>query len=107
MLIIPFEIRDLKYDNPSLGTLPQQLGIKKTKFFGILFLVLVIALQGFKDEITASFTIILFLIMLITAAFVILSKKNQPKNFSAFWVEGVPIYWIGLLLLMEHYFSIS
>ena len=107
VLIIPFEIRDLKYDNPSLGTLPQQLGIKKTKFFGILFLVLVIILQGFKDEITASFTIILFLMMLITVAFMLFSKKNQPKGFSAFWVEGIPVYWVALLLLMEHYFSIS
>mgnify|MGYP001364206609 FL=1 len=37
-LIIPFEIRDLTYDSAALGTLPQVLGIKKTKLFESIFL---------------------------------------------------------------------
>ena len=31
-LCIPFEIRDLKYDAPTLRTLPQLIGVEKTKY---------------------------------------------------------------------------
>ena len=33
-LMLPFEIRDLQYDNLKLSTIPQKIGIKKTKAIG-------------------------------------------------------------------------
>lgn len=33
-LMIPFEIRDVKYDDPRLDTLPQRYGVKGTKYIG-------------------------------------------------------------------------
>ena len=34
ILLLPFEIRDLKYDHPQLRTLPQRWGVVNTKIFG-------------------------------------------------------------------------
>jgi len=28
--------------------------------------------------------------------FILKSKKEQPKYFSSFWVEGIPILWLFL-----------
>ena len=37
VLILPFEIRDLKYDLQQLGTIPQKVGVTKTKILGFTF----------------------------------------------------------------------
>ena len=34
VLTLPFEIRDLQYDDSTLETLPQRVGVKKTKIIG-------------------------------------------------------------------------
>ena len=36
VLMLPFEIRDMKYDSLKLSTIPQQIGIIKTKAIGLL-----------------------------------------------------------------------
>ncbi|MGY8915699.1 MAG: hypothetical protein ACKVJF_11540, partial [Flavobacteriales bacterium] len=36
VLMVPFEIRDLKYDGPDLKTLPQLIGFLRTKMIGTL-----------------------------------------------------------------------
>lgn len=107
VLIIPFEIRDLIYDDVSLGTLPQKLGIKKTKVLGIVFLLIILFLEGFKDEINVLFFVSFLLGLLATGIFLVLSKKNQKDYFSSFWVEGIPLFWMGIWLVMHHYFFIS
>ena len=33
--MLPFELRDLKNDNPNLGTIPQLIGVKGTKQLSI------------------------------------------------------------------------
>jgi len=38
VLMLPFEIRDLNYDNLKLGTIPQRIGVKKTKLLVFCFL---------------------------------------------------------------------
>ncbi|WP_273565905.1 hypothetical protein [Maribacter halichondriae] len=40
VLLIPFEIRDLKYDAPDLRTLPQRVGFARTKGWAALWVVL-------------------------------------------------------------------
>ena len=50
ILILPFEIRDLKYDAESLGTLPQLYGIKKTQMVGYVFVGLYLFFQLFHYQ---------------------------------------------------------
>ncbi|MFM2266198.1 MAG: hypothetical protein RLZ77_1618, partial [Bacteroidota bacterium] len=49
-LLIPFEIWDSQFDETHLHTLPQRLGIQKTKQLGYSFLLPVIALMGWQDN---------------------------------------------------------
>ena len=99
VLMFPFEIRDLRYDSLKLSTIPQKIGIKQTKIIGVLLLVLFFFLEFFKDEIAFSSTFLLLVITVITGLFLIFSKVEQKNYYSAFWVEGVPILWLVLLLL--------
>ena len=46
VLILIFEIIDLQVDDPNLKTVPQQIGVKRTKIVGIV-LLLVFMLLGF------------------------------------------------------------
>lgn len=107
VLIIPFEIRDMVYDSNSLGTLPQKFGIRITKKIGYFFLLLMAVIEGFKDEITLSFSLSFFVMLILTGILVRLSKKNQSSYYSAFWVEAIPIFWMGFILIVNNYFFIS
>jgi hypothetical protein len=99
VLMLPFEIRDLKYDSSSLATIPQKIGVRRTKYLGLMLLVLIVFSEFFKDEITAARIVVLIVISVLTGLFVSFSKINQGKYYSSFWVEGLPILWLVLLLL--------
>jgi len=90
---LPFEIRDMKYDSLKLATIPQKIGIYKTKVIGVLLIVLVFLLEFFKDEFYVNKTIILSVICLLLLLFLLFSTKNQKYYYSSFWVEGIPILW--------------
>tara|TARA_Y100001963_G_C6747770_1_gene432497 strand:+ start:136 stop:963 length:828 start_codon:yes stop_codon:yes gene_type:complete len=97
-LMIPFEIRDLKYDSIKLATIPQQIGVKKTKILGVLLLLFFLGLNVFKEEILIHFlykeVIVAFILMLFT----LFSTKNRNKYYASFWVEALPILWLLLML---------
>jgi hypothetical protein len=100
VLMLPFEIRDLQYDSLKLATIPQKIGIKKTKTLGALMLIIMLVLEFFKDEMALSKIITLLIVTMVTFLFLVFSKKEQGNYYSAFWVEGVPILWLVLLLLL-------
>lgn len=101
VLMFPFEIRDLNYDSLKLATIPQKIGVKPTKSIGLLLLVLFYVLNYFKDDITTSYVVSTLMISSIALLFLIFAKKNQNKYFSAFWVESLPILWLGILLVIS------
>ena len=107
ILTLPFEIRDLKFDDSTIETLPQRVGVCKTKLIGTFLLIVVLVLEFFKDEIDKNHLYSLALITPILFLFLLFSKKNEPKYYSSFWVESIPIVWYGLSSLILHYFNIS
>lgn len=90
---LPFEIRDMKYDSLKLATIPQKIGVYKTKVIGVLLIVLVFLLEFFKDEFYVNKTIILSVICVLLLLFLLFCTKNQKHYYSSFWVEGIPILW--------------
>lgn len=98
-LILPFEIRDMNYDSIKLSTIPQRIGIKTTKIIGVILLVVFYFLEYLKDEVVVKHLIILLTITILTILFLLFSRKNQKKYYSAFWVEAIPIFWMLLLIL--------
>jgi hypothetical protein len=105
-LTLPFEIRDLQFDSLKLSTIPQKIGERWTKIIGVILLALIYVLEFFKDEITSIWLIILTFITLLMLVLLIGSNKNRNKYYSGFWVEGIPILWLLLVLFGELGFKI-
>lgn len=93
VLTLPFEIRDMVYDDPNLGTIPQRLGIKGTRIFGMGILLAIFVLELGREGRDVSELLLLGVMLLITGVFLIISEKNQSRYLSAFWVESIPILW--------------
>jgi hypothetical protein len=103
VVMLPFEIRDMSYDNLRLSTIPQQIGVKKTKMIGVLLLIPFFFLEYFKDEISPTSIIALLIVMALTIIAIVLAKTKQSDYFSSFWVEGIPIVWLLVKMLGTGY----
>ncbi|WP_324720710.1 hypothetical protein [Salinimicrobium sp. HB62] len=101
--ILPFEIRDLKYDLEMLGTIPQRMGVTPTKILGLILLALVILLELLKSYSASTSTLALGILCLITSIFVISSREEQSRYFTAFWVEALPLLWLGILVILRSF----
>lgn len=101
VLMLPFEIRDLIYDSIKLATIPQRIGVRNTKVFGVFLLIVFFFLEYFKDEMSSTAIISNGVIMSITLIFVLFAHKKQSQYYSAFWVEGIPILWLMVLLMLS------
>lgn len=98
VLTLPFEIRDLQFDSLKLSTIPQKIGEKQTKALGVILLIIFFFLELLKSEYTFRSIVILLVITTITFLFLVFAKKHQGRYYSAFWVEGIPIFWLLLAL---------
>lgn len=103
VLMLPFEIRDLQYDSLKLGTIPQKIGVLWTKIMGVIFLMIFWMLEFFKINLILNNLLVLGLIAVITMLFLIVSKKEQGVYFSSFFVEGLPMLWLIMLLLFDYF----
>jgi hypothetical protein len=97
-LTIPFEIRDLKYDQKELGTLPQVLGTKESRLLGSGLLLVFLSLQFLNPIISESELSQTALIAVITLWAIWKAKEEQHPYYASFWVESIPIVWYGLFL---------
>lgn len=98
-LMIPFEIRDLKFDSVKLATIPQQIGVKKTKILGVLLLLIFLGLNVFKEEIITIYLYKEIIMTFILMLFILFSTKYRNTYYTSFWVETLPIFWLILMLL--------
>lgn len=98
-LMIPFEIRDLKFDSIKLATIPQQIGVKKTKILGVLLLLIFLGLNIFKEEIITIYLYKEVIMTFILMLFILFSTKYRNTYYTSFWVEALPIFWLILMLL--------
>lgn len=104
ILILPFEIRDLQWDDKRLKTLPQLIGIKKTRITGFVLIAVFFLLTFFKDDLLLSELTARFFVSIALAVVFLLKNKMQDKYFASFWVEGIPILWASLFLLVNELF---
>lgn len=99
-LIFPFEIRDVSYDSLNLKTLPQQIGIWGTKFLGEGILLLSLVFEFFKHTTDVAYLLSLLLFCIILGGLLIVSKPTQGRYFSSFWIEGLPILWWMIYIVL-------
>ncbi|MDD2674998.1 UbiA prenyltransferase family protein [Flavobacterium petrolei] len=99
VLILIFEIIDLANDDPHLKTVPQQIGVKRTKILGLLLLIPFYLLEFFKSSLDKNQLIVNMILVLMIALFLIFANEKRSKYYTSFWLESVPIVWWLLLLL--------
>ena len=108
-ITIPFDIRDLKYDDRKLKTIPQVFGESKAKRIALYSLV-VFELISIIHYFVSSFPFSNLLAMLLTSAltaFLILKTSQEKHNFFfSFWVESASILMLLLLFIIPLAFGI-
>lgn len=98
ILILIFEINDLKYDDIRLKTVPQSIGILHTKYLIYLLLIPFYVLEFFKQGNYPNQWIINLILITVIALFTHYASPHKSKYYTMFWVESVPILWLVLTL---------
>ncbi len=101
VLVLPLEIRDLKFDMAQLQTIPQKLGVSKTKKIGYFLILIFLLLEFVKIAVEIPEVVSLLLVGLITFIFLKRSKIRQSKYFTSFWLEALPIFWLLILVAVR------
>jgi multisubunit Na+/H+ antiporter MnhC subunit len=101
ILLLPFEIRDMKYDSPELKTMPQRIGVERTKVVGYVLTLLYFLSSFMKDELNITEILIKMSVTLLLIVVLKGTKENQKLYFSSFWVELIPILYLGAVLLLN------
>ena len=83
--------------------MPQVFGIKKTKKIALFLLLLFTLINLWLSPIILNYLISDLLIALIAGYLIWISRKNQTKYFSSFWVESVPIFWLLIVMLINYF----
>ena len=99
VLILIFEIIDLQQDDPHLQTVPQQIGVHKTKIVGSFLLLIFIFVEFFEPNFNWNFFLLKLGIASTTLLFLLFSNDNKSKYYTSFWAESIPIFWYVLLLI--------
>ncbi len=103
VLTLPFEIRDLNFDDERLGTIPQKLGVYKTKVFGSVLMILIFSSEILQDSFKAKTFLALVLMLILSGVFLWKAGKDQGKYYSSFWVESLPLIYVGIYLLLNSF----
>ncbi|WP_163407864.1 hypothetical protein [Flavobacterium ajazii] len=100
VLILVFEIIDLANDDPHLQTVPQTIGVKKTKLLGLLLLIPFWFLEFCISTFNYRDLYINFLMVGMLMLFILFAKSKRSKYYTSFWVESVPVLWWLMILFL-------
>ena len=103
ILMVPFEIRDLKYDSAALKTLPQRLGVKGAKLIGWSWAIIFYAATFLKTDLDVTNVVVKSILFIILLTVIFRTELNQKKYFSSFWVESIPLFWWVLIMIGKKY----
>ncbi|WP_062062158.1 hypothetical protein [Aquimarina longa] len=106
VMMLPFEVRDLQYDAEALETIPQKIGVTKTKVFGSVLLVIFLVLIALKGQLISSIEILsTILVTTISLFFLWGTEKKQSEYYCSFYVESIPILWLVILIILQDLLS--
>lgn len=98
-LVLIFEIVDIDKDDPHLKTVPQEIGVGKTKILGVILLLVFYFLEFFKTNRDVPQIYINIVLVIVTALFLIFANEKRSKYYSLFWTESIPLLWLLLVLV--------
>ncbi|WP_298422225.1 hypothetical protein [uncultured Kordia sp.] len=100
ILMIPFEISDLQFDASGLGTMPQRIGIAKTKLIAYAWILFFVVIEFWQTEIYSTVFFSTIGLSVLLAIVVWQASIKKSKYFTSFWVESIPIIWFLALLFL-------
>jgi len=101
-ITIPFDIRDLKFDNQKLKTIPIVLGIEKSKILAISFLLLAFWVYSYlfvAETLSLPHLIAILISFFIASILIIKSTQNKREIYFSCWVESLSIFFYLFLTL--------
>ncbi|AWI25594.1 UbiA prenyltransferase family protein [Flavobacterium pallidum] len=101
VLVLIFEIIDLAKDDPHLHTVPQQIGVRRTKWLGFGLLIPFYLLELLQQRVDAGRLWINLAMVLILVLFLAFANEKKSRYYAAFWVEAIPILWWVLIFLFQ------
>lgn len=99
VLILIFEINDLKYDDIRLKTVPQTIGVPKTKLLIYGLLIPFFFLELFKVNYYPNQWIIDLILVLMITLLTYFANIHRSRYYTLFWTESIPVLWYLLILL--------
>lgn len=103
ILLLLFDIVDLKKDDPKLRTIPQQIGLQKTIILGFILLLLYaflsLKLFNIEDQVTSFQFLGLLGSIAFTAFLIFFAHANRSEYYTAFLTESIPIVWWFLICI--------
>jgi hypothetical protein len=93
VLILIFEIIDLKHDAIHLKTVPQQIGVSRTKWLGVSLMILFVSLEFLSSHFKVAFFVMKICLALTSILFLIFVNENRSRYYASFWAESIPIFW--------------
>ena len=99
VLILIFEILDLANDDPHLQTVPQQIGVKRTKIVGLLLMLPFYFLEFLKTNFIQKQLIVNVVLVVAISLFLLFANEKRSKYYTSFWVESIPIFWWLMVVL--------
>lgn len=103
ILILIFEIIDLSVDDPNLKTVPQKIGVKRTRMLNIFLLAIFYYLEFLKSYTDQNQLIVNVALVFSVGLFTLFATPQRNKYYTLFWVESVPVAWLVSLLLLDRF----
>lgn len=101
VLILIFEIVDLSKDDPLLQTVPQQIGVKRTKMLGMLLLLIFYFMEMLRIHTDYAQLLANLALIILTGSLLAFANPNRSRYYSSFWVESIPIVWWLLVVFSD------
>lgn len=102
VLTLPFDIRDFKFDKKELQTIPQLIGVERTKKLGFILLALTLLIEFFITP-SSNFKSVFLIVFVVLLILLQRASIHQKKYYASFWVEAIPIFWWILLLIFNEF----
>ena len=101
VLILIFEIIDLREDDPHLKTIPQQIGVRNAKILNLCLLVPLYFLEFFKSTVDVRQLYANLFVTVTATLFTLYATPDRHKYYTLFWVEAIPIFWLGMVIMLN------
>ncbi|MGB5315995.1 MAG: hypothetical protein WBN56_08325 [Robiginitalea sp.] len=101
LLMLPFEIRDMKSDALRMKSIPQRFGLRVTRNMAWGIAVLFALATGMKDTPAVGEYAVKIIVAVLMGLSVSFASEKQHRYYAAFWVEGIPLAALALLLWFQ------